>query len=230
MGAVRTLGWVMLAGAGAAGCSGAGAPIEPAHVMASAQARSSQRQGLEPAAQLPEGRAPQRQGFRKRVEALAVAYGDLVTIASSAGGPQVAIAVTFKRGDGKESARCPVVIYEARGGRVIEAASSEVLLSCTLETSASQAGKKIDVDVDRAGASVRQQSAKSNAQFKLARDGSGTWRVVDAEFNTPQYDPDSDAMRVLTERAVYQAGEYGPAVEDYSYEKLKQDLVEGYVD
>lgn len=230
MDAMRRLVWALLACAGSVGCSGTGVPIDGVRTLADGQARSSDRQALEPAARSSGNQAQQDLSLREEVRALASAHGELITIASSPAAPQVALAVTFKPGDEQEAAQCPLVIYERRNGVVAEASFSDVLLSCALETSAAQAGRHLEIELAPEKTTVSQQFAKSHTRFQIARDRAGTWRVVEAEFTTPQSNPATGEVRVLTARARYPTGERGLALADYSYERLEKQLVQEYVD
>lgn len=226
MQASRRLGLLVMVCTGIVGCSGGVTATEATRIPATGRSDDQ----LEPAPR-PSGVKPQGTlVFVDQVMALAKAHGEVIAIGSSGREPEVAIAATFTPVSEAHPAQCGVAIYEVRDGAVIEAGFSDALLSCELEASADQAGRRVDIAFEGARILVRQVFAKSNARFGIERDRSGTWRVTEAEFSAPQHDAGTDALRVLVERVVYSNPEDGLPVDGYSYDKLQPDLVQEYVD
>lgn len=173
---------------------------------------------------------PLAASFRDQAETRARKHGEIVTTAWSSDRPEIAVIATFKPRDQSRPAQCPIAIYEYRSGQAVEVASSDGLLSCELEESAEQARRPLEIAIGSEFVSISQQFAKKNSRFKLDRDASSVWRVVEAEFNFPQYDVDTDEMRLINERAAYKAPTDGVLLSDYSYGKIKPALDREYVD
>lgn len=232
MSACRRLMGVVFAYACTAGCSGGVASNVAEDAAGRTHTGSGNQQTQQAAAVAAAEKAPMpaAAGFRDQAEMSARKHGEVVATAWSKDRPEIAVVATFNPRDQSQSAQCPIAIYEYRNGQAVEAASSDALLSCELEDSAEQARRPLKIVIGREFVSVAQQFAKKNSSFKIDQDASGVWRVVEAEFNYPQYDVETDEMRVISERAAYPSPADGVLLSDYSYGKIKPVLVRAYVE
>lgn len=232
MSASRRVMCVLFAYAWMTGCYGGVASNAAENAAGGKRTGSVDQQAQQATAVAPAEKAPMpaAAGFRDQAEMRAQKHGEIVTTAWSKDRPAIAVVATFKPRDQSQPAQCPIAIYEYRNGQAVEAASSDALLSCELEDSAEQARRPLEIVIGRELVSVAQQFAKKNSRFKIDQDASGVWHVVEAEFNYPQYDVETDEMRVISERAAYPAPADGVLLSDYSYGKIKSVLVREYVD
>ncbi|MCM2336690.1 MAG: hypothetical protein NDI66_07900 [Pseudomonas sp.] len=147
-----------------------------------------------------------------------------VVIRTAKDDPSVAAAVAYRTEDGGTPVECALMVFATDGDDVTTVETSTELVGCSADAPVDGLAEAIELDVGAERIGLLQQHARSNDRFELARRDDGRWLVASATFTFPEYDADTDEMRVFTESVAYPAGARKIPVSDYRRALIASDL------
>ena len=147
-----------------------------------------------------------------------------VVVRTAKDDPSVAAAVAYRPEAGGNPVECALMVFASDGGDVTTVETSTELVGCSADAPVDGLAEAIELDVRAERIGLFHQHTRSNDRFELARRADGRWVVASATFTFPEYDADTDEMRVFTESVAYPAGARKILVSDYRRELIAPDL------
>jgi hypothetical protein len=142
-------------------------------------------------------------------------------VLKSSASADVGVEISFRPEKGGTGS-CAVVIYDRSAQPAHEVASSLDLIEC-IDADPSAAAKQLQLTVGATRITLGRAKAAGSESFALEQDAAGTWRVSEATYINSETDPDTGDIVVVQERAVFEKN--GPALGEFSYERIKPRLV-----
>lgn len=147
-----------------------------------------------------------------------------VLIRTAKDDPSVAAAVAYRPEDGGTPVECALMVFATDGDDATTVETSTELVGCSADAPVDGLAEAVELDVQATRIGLFQQHTRSNDRFELARRADGRWVVASATFTFPEYDADTDEMRVFTESVAYPAGARKIPVSDYRRALIAPDL------
>lgn len=147
-----------------------------------------------------------------------------VVIRTAKDDPSVAAAVAYRPEAGGAPAECTLMVFAGDASNVRAVETSTELVGCSADAPVNGLAEAVELEVQATRIGLFQQHTRSNDRFELARRADGRWVVASATFTFPEYDADTDEMRVFTESVAYPADARKILVSDYRRELIASDL------